>query len=214
MNNVETIRVMFSKTGRAKYISHLDLMRTMTRVFRRAHIPLWYTEGFSKHPYITFAAPLSLGYEGLCESLDFRLEGEMDMQKIVDALNSNMPEGICVLSAAPAVMKAGQITASRWCMTVPSEDRAKIEEVLTRDTIEMEKFTKKKTVKIVDIKPLIRDVQFVDQPDGTVDFYVTLPTGEQAVNPSLLVKAIYETDDHPAKVTRVTVLTADGKKFE
>ncbi len=41
MNIVETVRVRFTKTGRAKYISHLDLMRTMTRVLRRAQIPLW-----------------------------------------------------------------------------------------------------------------------------------------------------------------------------
>ena len=65
VNGFYTVRLVFSKTGRARYISHLDLNRTMARVLRRAGIPLWYTEGFNKHPYITFAAPLSLG----CESL-------------------------------------------------------------------------------------------------------------------------------------------------
>ena len=57
------VRVWFHKTGPIRYISHLDLMRTMTRAIRRSRIPLWYTEGFNPHPYMTFALPLSLGMQ-------------------------------------------------------------------------------------------------------------------------------------------------------
>ncbi len=48
------VRLRFSKTGRLKYISHLDINRAMSRALKRAQIPLWYTEGFNPHPYITF----------------------------------------------------------------------------------------------------------------------------------------------------------------
>lgn len=41
-----TVRFWFKKLGRAKFISHLDLMRAMTRTLRIARLPLWYTEGF------------------------------------------------------------------------------------------------------------------------------------------------------------------------
>ena len=78
MNDVKdftTVRIFFSKSGRARYISHLDLNRTMTRAVRRAGLPIWYTEGFSRHPYLTFAAPLSLGFEGERETMDLRLAG-------------------------------------------------------------------------------------------------------------------------------------------
>lgn len=91
MSALNTVRLCFSKTGRAKYISHLDLTRTMTRVIRRAGIPLWYTEGFNRHPYITFAAPLSLGYEGLRESMDLRLEEELPMEELVGRMNAAAP---------------------------------------------------------------------------------------------------------------------------
>ena len=67
---MRNVRIRFSKTGRARYISHLDLSRVMQRSLRRAGIPLWYTEGFNRHPYVTFAAPLSLGFEGLQETMD------------------------------------------------------------------------------------------------------------------------------------------------
>ena len=47
---MRTLRVFFEKRGNIRYISHLDLMRTMTRAIRRSGIPLWYTEGFNPHP--------------------------------------------------------------------------------------------------------------------------------------------------------------------
>ena len=55
-------RLLFSKTGRAKYISHLDLMRTFQRAFFRSGIQIRHTEGFNPHPFVSIALPLSVGY--------------------------------------------------------------------------------------------------------------------------------------------------------
>ena len=212
MNIVETVRVRFSKTGRAKYISHLDLMRTMTRVLRRAGIPLWYTEGFSKHPYITFAAPLSLGYEGLCEYMDFRLEDDMPMDEIVSRLNDSMPEGITVIGAAPAVMKAGSVAASRWDIRMDASAYEAVARVLEQDAIEVQKRTKKKTFKTIDIKPSIRDVELTCD-DKECKLLVTLSSGsDQAVNPSLLLTAVFG-EQYEANVTRLCVLADNGEIF-
>ncbi len=212
MNIVETVRVRFTKTGRAKYISHLDLMRTMTRVLRRAAIPLWYTEGFSKHPYITFAAPLSLGYEGLCEYMDFRLEEDMPMEEIVDRLNRNMPEGITVVGAAPAQMKVAKIAASRWQIRMKASAYDGVQAVLGQDVIEVQKRTKKKTFKTIDIKPFIQNAE-LSQNEECCELLVTLPTGsDQAINPSLLLQAIFG-DDYEADITRLSVLMESGEIF-
>ena len=212
MNIVETVRVRFTKTGRAKYISHLDLMRTMTRVLRRAQIPLWYTEGFSKHPYITFAAPLSLGYNGMCEYMDFRLEQDMPMDVIVERLNNNMPEGICVLSAAPAVMKVGKIVSSRWEIVLSADVFERIKQVLAQDSIEVQKRTKKKTFKTVDLKPCIQDVELTCN-ENTCTLTVTLPLGEQSINPSLLLGAVFGDADYEANITRLAVYADNGEIF-
>jgi len=212
LNIVDTIRVQFSKKGRAKYISHLDLMRTMTRVLRRAAIPLWYTEGFSKHPYITFASPLSLGYEGECEYMDFRLEQPMTTEEIVDRLNQNMPEGISVSAAGSAKNKVGDIASSRWKIVLPLAYRGRLEDVLAMETIEVQKRTKKKTFKTVDIKPFITDASVTEEEEKCV-LYVTLPTGEQSINPSLLLGAVYGEELCNAQVTRLGVFTKTGEKF-
>ena len=61
-------RMKFVKEGRAKYISHLDLMHAMQRSMARCQMPLWFTEDFNQHAYVSVALPLSTGYSGECET--------------------------------------------------------------------------------------------------------------------------------------------------
>lgn len=75
----EKLRLRFEKTGRAIYISHLDLMRTMQRVFLRADCPLKYSEGFNPHALISILLPLSVGVGSVCELMDFQLREEVDL---------------------------------------------------------------------------------------------------------------------------------------
>ena len=104
------VRLFFTKTGLAKYISHLDLMRCMSRAVKRAGIPLWYTEGFNPHLFMTFARPLSLGQESLCEVVDVRLVGEMTFKDIQTRLNETLPKDITVVSVQKPVHKPSEIT--------------------------------------------------------------------------------------------------------
>ncbi|MDD6728667.1 MAG: TIGR03936 family radical SAM-associated protein, partial [Eubacteriales bacterium] len=91
------VRLRFSKTGRLKYISHLDINRAMSRALCRAKIPLWYTEGFNPHPYMSFSLPLSLGVESLCESVDLRITGDISNKEIKDRLNFVLPVGLRIV---------------------------------------------------------------------------------------------------------------------
>ena len=85
---MKTVRLFYKKSGRAKYVSHLDTMRAMTRLLRRAQLPAWYTEGFNPHLYITFAMPLSLGFSSDYELADIRLTDDgYPLDKICSQLN-------------------------------------------------------------------------------------------------------------------------------
>ena len=105
-----TIRVWFTKTGEASYISLLDLQRVMQRALKRSGLPVWYTLGFNPHIYMTFAAPLSLGQESLAETVDFKSEAEgYDWGcAAAPALSACLPRGIKVTRIAPAVLDAGR----------------------------------------------------------------------------------------------------------
>ncbi|MDE7278198.1 MAG: TIGR03936 family radical SAM-associated protein, partial [Oscillospiraceae bacterium] len=91
------LRARFEKSGRAVYISHLDLMRTMQRAFKRSKIPVWYTEGFNPHIYLNFPLALSLGVVGRSEFMDFSVTEPADFDKLRDSLNGEMPEGLRIL---------------------------------------------------------------------------------------------------------------------
>ena len=219
MNDVKdfsTVRIVFSKTGRARYISHLDLNRTMTRAVRRAELPIWYTEGFNKHPYLTFASPLSLGYEGERETMDLRLAGEMSYDELAARLDAVMPEGLRILSAGPAVCKAGLVDRAVYRVTVNCPAAA-VEALLAMPTVTAEKRTKKKEMVTVDLRPVLDAANSTVTPceDGVV-WELTLPCSSTlSVNPSLVMAALQKTLDADVTYTvrRLRVLTADGKEF-
>lgn len=220
MNDVkefQTVRVTFSKTGTARYISHLDLNRTMIRALRRAALPIWYTEGFNKHPYVTFAAPLSLGYEGERETMDMRLNEDLPMAEIVSRLNGVMPQGLTVIGAAPAVKKAGEVDRAVYRIAVECT-AADITSLLAKEQITVQKRTKKKTVKELDLRPVLDEAQSeVREETGITVWQLVLPCNSTvSVNPSLVMEALcahLNTENLPFSVRRLAVLDRDGNEF-
>ena len=87
-------RLEFSKRGKAIYISHLDLMRTMGRAFLRAGLPICFSEGFNPHANISIALPLPLGHESSCELMDFAFQEPTCAIEALGRLNRALPEGI------------------------------------------------------------------------------------------------------------------------
>ncbi|MFR4990491.1 TIGR03936 family radical SAM-associated protein, partial [Anaerotruncus colihominis] len=153
-----TARVFYKKQGRAKYISHLDLVRCISRALKRSKLPVWHTLGFHPHVYLTFALPLALGYESECESMDFRLTETLPMEAVVDRLNAVLPEGICCYAAAPAVMKPDAIKWADYTVTQefdsvdPDEAWRAFAGWCARETVPVVK-KGKKGERVVDVKP-------------------------------------------------------------
>lgn len=108
------VRIKFSKTGRLKYISHLDLNRTFQRIISRAKIPVWYTEGFNPIPKIVFSSPLSLGSESVCEFMDLKLVDDMGCDEIKEKLNGTMPMGLEVIDVYRPVRKFSEASFSEY----------------------------------------------------------------------------------------------------
>ncbi len=113
-----TLRFRLEKRGALSYISHLDVLRTMIKALKRADLPLYYSEGFSPHPKLVFATPLSLGQESVCEYLDVRLAEEYDPAAAMQALNATLPEGIRVTAAGYPACKFSAIARSTYEITL------------------------------------------------------------------------------------------------
>ncbi len=88
------IRVEYSKTGKARYLSHLELMTAIVRALRRAGFPLKYSSGFHPSPKISLGPALGVGVAGLREYLDVEMTPPISKESFLEALNTVLPEGI------------------------------------------------------------------------------------------------------------------------
>ena len=156
---MQTIRVWFSKQGEACYISHLDLQRVVQRALKCAGAPVWYTQGFNPHIYLTFALPLPLGQQSLAESFDFKTERQIiDTEAIYWDLNRALPRGIRVYDVTGAKMGPGEIAWARYLVRFagdPLQTRQKVDAFLAQKEILVEKRTKRGGMKQVDLAPHI-----------------------------------------------------------
>jgi radical SAM-linked protein len=97
------LRITFSKSGAAKYSGHLDLHKTWERIFRRAGLPLAYSQGFHPQPKIQLAAALPLGITSDCEIVDVWFTEEVDLEKAIVELKRAASPGIGILDVQPVV---------------------------------------------------------------------------------------------------------------
>ena len=218
---VYEIRAFYRKEGRAKYISHLDLYRTIQRSFQRSRLPIWFTQGFNPHIYLTFALPIALGYEGVEESFDFRLRENLPEGEILARLNAAFPEGITVTRAAAPQKKAEEIEKAEYTLlfsveNIPAEKLlAEFDAFLAQDAILSEKRTKKGP-KQIDLKPDLLSCRTGLSGDA-VSLAVTLPAGIfKNINPTLLTDAFAAAQGLSLDyrlIRRDAVLCKDGSRF-
>ncbi len=203
-----TVRVFYRKLGRIKYISHLDLVRCVSRCLKRSGLPVWHTLGFNPHIYVTFALPLALGYESECESMDFRLVQALPLQQVVDRLNQVFPQGLEAYRAAPVVQKPEAIAWAEYEITQefgqgrPEEAGQALEAFCAQPEILVMKRTKKGE-KQLDVKPLFSILER-ECREGALWLRMRTAAGAQKnINPTLVLDAFAAQTGWRADWTRV-----------
>lgn len=119
------IVLSYSKTGPARYLGHLDLLRTFQRAVRRAGLPIAYSKGFNPHPRMMFASPLPVGAAGLGELAAMDLAEYTDPRALAGRLNSALPGGVRVNKAWLAPLARGTFGAeitSVWSVRVAAPE--------------------------------------------------------------------------------------------
>ncbi len=209
---MDKLRLKFSKTGRAVYISHLDLMRTMQRVFSRAGVDLKYSEGFNPHAKISIILPLTVGTWSLCEYMDFSLVSDWDLDKLPAVLNPYMPEGIEALEAYEAPGKGAEL---RWLhitgRLTGGRGAAFYNSFFSRPEIWVKKRSKKgeRTDNIV---PAIGRAVFTDEPGGVAADLI-LHAQEPTLNPDTMMMSLGEDAPEYWVFTRVEAFREDMTPF-
>ena len=217
----DKLRLRFSKTGRAVYISHLDLMQTMQRAFSRAGYALKYSEGYNPHPLISIALPLSVGAASLCELMDFRLREESELSLMPSRLSAALPEGIRVLDVYEPTRKCAEI---KWLeiegvLEYDERDPHAMENALraffSRDSIVITRKTKRGMGEC-DIRPAIREIDFTAAENG-VHLHAVISAQEPTLNPELLAESLRqlapELAPDFARFTRIETYDMDMNLF-
>ncbi|HZX48960.1 MAG TPA: TIGR03960 family B12-binding radical SAM protein [Nitrospirota bacterium] len=92
------LRIKHTKTGDLRMLSQLEIMTTFERAFRRASVPILFSEGFHPHPKISFGPALPVGVESVCEYMDIELPFPMAPYEIKEKVNIHLPDGLKVIN--------------------------------------------------------------------------------------------------------------------
>ncbi|WP_425446588.1 TIGR03936 family radical SAM-associated protein [Dethiothermospora halolimnae] len=198
------IRGKFIKGEELKYIGHLDLMRLFQRAFRRANIPMKYSEGYNPQPKFSTATALALGIPSDGEYFEIELVEKIDIDGFVKNMNRVLPNGIEILKAVYVDSKKSLTSKLRWAtyiMELTFENsldkdglESEIDKLLKKSEIIITKEKKKKgkiKIREVNIRDYIEEilVLLVDGNNGILK--TKLKTGSQGnLKPEVLIESM------------------------
>ena len=188
-------RALFEKTGNARYISHLDLMRVFQRAFKRAGLPLTHTQGFNPRPSVSIALPLSLGVESQCELLDFELESPYACAEIREKLNAALIDGVYIREVYEQGQKLKNLALlqSRLVLEydrhISDDAEDVIQSLFSRPELIVEKKGKNGTTQ-QDIIPMLRRLAVKKLSDREVEITALHSCQNPSLNPMQLSAAI------------------------
>ncbi|HLY82313.1 MAG TPA: TIGR03936 family radical SAM-associated protein [Acidimicrobiales bacterium] len=203
------VRIRFAKLGKIRWTSHRDTARMWERAFRRAGLPLVWTNGFSPRPKVSFGLALPTGYESVSEYLDLELaapqppaSAEVDIDALPAILSLALPPGVDVLAAAviddrgPSLQE--EISSCSWRFAVAPADgttpiteerlAAEVERVLAADSLVVTR--KRKGADVTDdIRPSISSLHMAGTTGDGIWLECDLSSRPRSLRPSELVAA-------------------------
>ncbi len=172
-----------------KFIGHLDMVRYFQKVMRRANVDICYSEGFSPHQKMSFAAPLSVGVISKGEYFDIEVNSSLSSKEMIKSINAQNVEGVKVVSykELPEGAKNAMsiVAGADYFVYTDLFTEEQVNDFYAQDEINILKKTKK-SEKIVDIKPMIHEMKFNE--DG---IFMKVSQGSAAnLKPNLVMSAL------------------------
>jgi radical SAM-linked protein len=159
----QRVRIRFAKQGDLRFVGHRDLMRSVERLFRRARLPLRFSEGFHPKPRMTFPWPLALGLAGIDEVAEVELCETANADELRARLTAEAPPGLEIrdVEVLPEGAAKAKVRWVRYEVPVPEASRpqlpARIERLLAADSFPV---VRPKRGRTVDLRPLLEQLAF------------------------------------------------------
>lgn len=184
------IGIKFSRVGRTRFVSHLDMQRLFSRALRRTGLKVKFSQGFNPHIVTSFASALSVGMETHGDYMEFYTTQDVDTNEVKDKLNAALPDGIRVLKAgeidekAPKLMAACEAAQIEIICETGSDALAfGIGQILDCESYICKKKSKGK-IREFDIRPLIYDFAY----NGENIMLKLAHSGKGSLSPTILIE--------------------------
>ncbi len=197
-----TLRVLYAKKGKARFVGHIDCMEIIKRALRMACVPVAYTQGFNKHQRLITGPALPLGYESLCEYVDVELYEQCN-EEILSALGNYFPEGFEIISAyhhTHTTVALHSIAFARY-------------KILFSDTTVHDTFTSHLEHRTNIVKKTKKGLKNLRFDDAIVQFQIyndsvelLIPVGEGSIRPDSVI-ADWCGLEHPFEVVTIVKTT-------
>ena len=192
----------FTKGKEVRFVSHLDMLRLFQRAFRRAQLPLAFSQGFNPHPLMSFATALSVGFTSCGEYLDVILMEDISPKKLMDEVNATLPAGVRILKVYDASGSKASLTSvmrsAEYAISVsfadpiePERLKAELDSMLAGGITVLKKT--KGGIKPTDIRPMIKELRVEDCGPGRAELYMKgVLSAEGGLNPELFLGELYK----------------------
>lgn len=209
----QRLRVTYRKGGPARYVAHLDIMRTWERAIRRAQLPLAYTQGFSPHARISLAAPLPVGTEGERELLDVLLVEAVSPEEACSRLAAALPDGLDVVEVAEigerlpslqSTMRSGRYEVRFPPGAIEAASlRTSLQRLMALDSLDWEEQRGAKTRRY-DLRATIIALAVVERDGVVIEMYLALEEGRTGRPASVL--AALGVEQEPQLIVRTALI--------
>ncbi len=198
------IRVEFSKTGRLKYLSHLELITVLHRGIRRAGFPLEFSQGFHPAPKISFGPSLGVGIAGLSEYFDMEITPPFDLAINKTKLNNILPEGVYIndMSVVPAKVESLSSFITRYEYEIKGGDLSNVHGFLPEKEINV-----KRGKYVINVRNMVENARILDE--DTVNL-ILVDYGDKKVRLGELLPMIFNTPLENLNITRVALYGWNG----
>jgi len=206
-------RIRYSREGRLRFLSHLEMITLFTRALSRAGIPIVHSQGFHPHPRIAMGPPLPVGVEGNAEYLDLHVKGALFPESLQPRLQRVLPDGIRITGVnwipnqAPSVSSV--IRFAEYLFRIPksffkAEPTRHILNLMRQEEIRMDRSQKGRT-KIVNIRPMIHEIRIDSETGDPVGIRALVQSGDRGgVRPNEIVQCLLDAEEMDCTEIRIT----------
>ncbi|MFB0520973.1 MAG: TIGR03960 family B12-binding radical SAM protein [Desulfatiglandales bacterium] len=201
-DRIKRYRLNFTKLEKARYLSHLELVRLFIRAFRRAGMDLVYSGGYHPMPRVSFALALPVGTESLAEMVDIQVKNSQNTSQTIERLNRELPPGIKVLFMKEISTKAPppRTKESYFCIKVNgSFSEASLDRFLRVDTYPVVR-RHGNSDRTVDIRSQVRELNLLSKDE--IQLVVRHGRGP-GVKPAEIMREIFALPDSQMEEMRI-----------